>query len=76
MRLSVKTFSQTVYFHPRLNKLHNRYLSHIAMSSAKPKVLVTRSDIPQKALDTLKEKCEVDIYPEPFPIPRDELLKR
>jgi len=43
---------------------------------SRPKVLITREDIPQKALDMLNEKCEVDMWPEPFPIPREEMLKR
>ncbi|KAK7086554.1 hypothetical protein SK128_010527 [Halocaridina rubra] len=43
---------------------------------SKPKILITRDDIPQKALDMLKEKCDVDIWPKSFPIPRDEMLKR
>jgi len=43
---------------------------------SKPKVLITRSDIPQKALDLLNQKCDVDMWPEPFPIPREEMLKR
>ncbi|KAK8394834.1 hypothetical protein O3P69_005954 [Scylla paramamosain] len=43
---------------------------------SKPKVLVTRADIPQKAFTMLEEKCEVDVWKMPSPIPRDELLKR
>ncbi|XP_071541514.1 glyoxylate reductase/hydroxypyruvate reductase isoform X2 [Panulirus ornatus] len=43
---------------------------------SKPKVLVTRLDIPQKALDMMNEKFEMDIWHQTHPIPRDELLKR
>ncbi|CAL4067099.1 unnamed protein product, partial [Meganyctiphanes norvegica] len=43
---------------------------------SKPKLLITRSDIPQKALDLLNQKCDVDMWPKSFPIPRDEMLKR
>ncbi|MPC31891.1 Glyoxylate reductase/hydroxypyruvate reductase [Portunus trituberculatus] len=43
---------------------------------SKPKVLVTRADIPQKAFTMLEEKCEVDVWKMPSPIPREELLKR
>lgn len=42
----------------------------------KPKVLITRSDIPQKALDMLSEKCEMELWPKAFPMPREELLKK
>uniref|UniRef100_A0A0P4WAI0 D-isomer specific 2-hydroxyacid dehydrogenase NAD-binding domain-containing protein n=2 Tax=Scylla olivacea TaxID=85551 RepID=A0A0P4WAI0_SCYOL len=49
-------------------------VSQFTMS--KPKVLVTRADIPQKAFTMLEEKCEVDVWKMPSPIPRDELLKR
>ncbi|KAL7635553.1 UNVERIFIED_CONTAM: hypothetical protein RMT77_014622 [Armadillidium vulgare] len=39
-------------------------------------VLVTRNDIPQVALDRIKEYCDVDIYPKPHPIPREILLEK
>ncbi|MCL4131100.1 UNVERIFIED_CONTAM: hypothetical protein GTU68_010514 [Idotea baltica] len=79
---SYKNLLQGCFLHYRLitsftstlNRLQTQHVSN--MSSAKPKVLVTRIDIPQKALDKLKEKCDVEIYPVALPIPRDELLKR
>ncbi|KAK4314494.1 hypothetical protein Pmani_014199 [Petrolisthes manimaculis] len=43
---------------------------------SRPKVLVTRSDLPQKCLDMLKEKCDIEVYPESHPIPREELLRK
>ncbi|ROT75986.1 hypothetical protein C7M84_005443 [Penaeus vannamei] len=47
-----------------------------AAAMSRPKVLITRADIPQKALDMLNEKCEVDMWPESFPIPREQMLKK
>lgn len=41
-----------------------------------PKVLMTRSDIPEIAKTKLQEKFDLDIYDEKKPIPRAELLKR
>ena len=38
-------------------------------------VLVTRK-IPQSGLDLLSEKCELEVYPEDRPIPRQELLRK
>ncbi|RXG54891.1 Glyoxylate reductase/hydroxypyruvate reductase [Armadillidium vulgare] len=46
------------------------------MPNNKFKVLVTRQDIPKEAITRLQEECEVEIYPQSRPIPRDELLKR
>ncbi|XP_076334232.1 glyoxylate reductase/hydroxypyruvate reductase-like [Tachypleus tridentatus] len=42
---------------------------------SKPKVFVTRPDVPQAGIDLLKEKCDVEIYDQPMPIPRDALIK-
>lgn len=55
------------------------YVRAFAVSSvnmSKPRVLVTRADIPEKALVMLKEKCEVDVWKMSSPITREELLKR
>lgn len=41
---------------------------------SKPKVLVTRPDVPIEGINMLKEKCDVEIYDQPKPIPRDALL--
>ncbi|XP_066958505.1 glyoxylate reductase/hydroxypyruvate reductase-like isoform X3 [Macrobrachium rosenbergii] len=43
---------------------------------SKPKVLITRADIPKKGLNMLNEKCELEIWPKNCPMPRDELLKK
>jgi len=43
---------------------------------SEPKILITRSDIPQKALDLLNQKCEVDIWDSRSPITREDLLSR
>ncbi|XP_045613407.1 glyoxylate reductase/hydroxypyruvate reductase isoform X5 [Procambarus clarkii] len=61
---------------PSLPHTLNRSLYTSSATMSRPKVLVSRSDIPQTTLDFLNEKCEVDIWNEAFPIPRDELLKR
>ncbi|XP_055937461.1 glyoxylate reductase/hydroxypyruvate reductase-like [Argiope bruennichi] len=42
---------------------------------SKPKVLVTRPDVPVEGVNLLKEKCEVEIYDQEKPIERDALLK-
>lgn len=41
---------------------------------AKPSVYLTRR-INQEALDVLQQTCDVSIWPEPDPVPRQELLK-
>lgn len=40
-----------------------------------PKIYITRT-IPDEGLDLLIENCETEIWPEPKPIPRKELLKK
>ncbi|XP_018022867.1 glyoxylate reductase/hydroxypyruvate reductase [Hyalella azteca] len=42
----------------------------------KPKVLVTRCDVPEPALKKLRDLCEVDIFEGAYPIPRDQLKAR
>lgn len=44
--------------------------------AAKPSVLVTRCDIPEGALNKLRQAFDVDMYEEPQPMPRAELLAR
>jgi len=41
----------------------------------RPKVFVTRSDIPKPAIDCLREKCDVLFWDNASPCPRDILLK-
>lgn len=42
---------------------------------SKPKVLVTRPDVPVEGINMLKERCDVEIYDQPKPIPKEDLLK-
>ncbi|XP_035227762.1 glyoxylate reductase/hydroxypyruvate reductase-like [Stegodyphus dumicola] len=42
---------------------------------SKPKVLMTRVDIPSEAIEKVKEKCDVEIYEKENPISKDELIK-
>lgn len=42
---------------------------------AKPRVLVTRV-IPDEGLDPIRDACEVDLWTDELPPPRDELLRR
>ncbi|XP_018008611.1 glyoxylate reductase/hydroxypyruvate reductase-like [Hyalella azteca] len=42
----------------------------------KPKVLITKKDVPQIAIRKLRELCDVDIYEGSYPMPRDQLLAR
>ena len=45
------------------------------MTQTRPSVLVTRI-IPDEGLDTVREACEVDLWEDELPPPRDELLRR
>ena len=45
------------------------------MSPDRPRVLVTRL-IPDEGLDPVREACEVDLWEDELPPPRDELLRR
>ncbi|XP_029834325.1 glyoxylate reductase/hydroxypyruvate reductase [Ixodes scapularis] len=42
----------------------------------KPAVLVTHPDIPPEALKLLAERCDIDVWNQPKPIPRSLLLQR
>lgn len=42
---------------------------------SKPKVLMTRPDIPQDAIDMMKAKCDVEIYDQHKPISKADLLR-
>ncbi|XP_042908645.2 glyoxylate reductase/hydroxypyruvate reductase isoform X2 [Parasteatoda tepidariorum] len=42
---------------------------------SRPKVFVTRPSVPKEGLDLLRISCDVEVYPEEKPIPRDALLK-
>uniref|UniRef100_A0A2L2XWU9 Glyoxylate reductase/hydroxypyruvate reductase n=1 Tax=Parasteatoda tepidariorum TaxID=114398 RepID=A0A2L2XWU9_PARTP len=42
---------------------------------SRPKVFVTRPSVPKEGLDLLRKSCDVEVYPEEKPIPRDALLK-
>jgi len=55
----------------------NRFTTSAAVRmTSRPRVLVTRSDLPPSALQILSEKCELDIAPNDYPIERDQLLKK
>uniref|UniRef100_A0A2M4BRL9 Glyoxylate reductase/hydroxypyruvate reductase n=1 Tax=Anopheles marajoara TaxID=58244 RepID=A0A2M4BRL9_9DIPT len=41
----------------------------------KPKVYVTRNDYARIGLDLLKEECDISLWDEAYPVPRDEFLK-
>jgi lactate dehydrogenase-like 2-hydroxyacid dehydrogenase len=45
------------------------------MSGDRPRVLVTRV-IPDEGLDPVREACEIDLWTDELPPPRDELLRR
>ncbi|KAJ8679965.1 hypothetical protein QAD02_015752 [Eretmocerus hayati] len=42
----------------------------------RPRVFVTRSDVPEAGLKILKNQCDVDIWERSTPIPREHLLQR
>ncbi|XP_052864844.1 glyoxylate reductase/hydroxypyruvate reductase [Anopheles cruzii] len=41
----------------------------------KPKVYVTRNDYARIGLDLIKEECDISLWDESYPVPRDEFLK-
>ncbi|XP_062554085.1 glyoxylate reductase/hydroxypyruvate reductase [Armigeres subalbatus] len=43
--------------------------------SMKPKVYVTRNDYARIGMDLLKEECDLSIWDEAYPVPRDEFFK-
>ena len=45
------------------------------MPEARPRVFVARR-IPDEGLDPIRERCEMDLWPDELPPPRDELLHR
>ncbi|OXA37254.1 Glyoxylate reductase/hydroxypyruvate reductase [Folsomia candida] len=45
------------------------------MATQKPKVFVTRPDVPKPAMDLLRERCDVTTWGEERPVPRDYFLK-
>ncbi len=42
---------------------------------SKPKVLITRN-VPQRGIDLVREHCDVDLWADDMPIPRDVLLSK
>ncbi|KAI4503969.1 hypothetical protein M0802_001372 [Mischocyttarus mexicanus] len=61
----------------KINKIHSRFLHTTLMNMAnKPKVLVTRPDIPGKGLNLLQEQCDIVMWNKQTPIPRSELLSK
>ncbi|GFT07455.1 hypothetical protein NPIL_310441 [Nephila pilipes] len=49
---------------------------NIYKDMSKPKVFITRPDIPEDAIKRIKEECDTHIYEQEHPIPKDELVKR
>lgn len=45
-------------------------------TGSKPKVFLTRSDYPKEGIELLRERCDLDMWPEEGAIPHSELLKR
>ncbi|GFV14038.1 hypothetical protein TNCV_525151 [Trichonephila clavipes] len=43
---------------------------------SRPKVLITRRDVPESAIKILKEECDAEVFDEVHPIPKEELIKR
>lgn len=46
------------------------------MSSGRPIVYITRSDMPECGVNLLKKECDVKYWPKPSPVPREEFLKQ
>ncbi|XP_059048681.1 glyoxylate reductase/hydroxypyruvate reductase [Achroia grisella] len=46
------------------------------MSSGRPVVYITRSDMPKCGVELLKKECDVRSWPKPSPVPREEFLKQ
>ncbi|KAF7394671.1 hypothetical protein HZH66_007845 [Vespula vulgaris] len=61
----------------KIKIIHPRFLYTTFMKMAnKPKVLITRPDIPGKGLNLLYEQCDVVLWNKQTPIPRSELLSK
>ncbi|XP_047356335.1 glyoxylate reductase/hydroxypyruvate reductase-like isoform X3 [Vespa velutina] len=61
----------------KIKIIHPRFLYTSFMKMAnKPKVLITRPDIPGKGLNLLHEQCDVILWNKQTPIPRSELLSK
>lgn len=57
--------------------LMHQQISHAnTIDMSRPKVLITRPDIPSVGLNLLQEQCETIIWNKPEPIPRNVLLQK
>ncbi|XP_054711009.1 glyoxylate reductase/hydroxypyruvate reductase-like [Uloborus diversus] len=43
---------------------------------SKPKVLITRPSIPEEGIKKIEAKCDVEIYDQEKPIPKEDLIKK
>ncbi|XP_046458489.1 glyoxylate reductase/hydroxypyruvate reductase-like isoform X3 [Daphnia pulex] len=59
-----------------LKPTHVRRFATTSQRMNKPKVLVTRGDIPKSAISILEEKCEVELMPDHSPISRIDILNK
>ncbi|KAK2578673.1 hypothetical protein KPH14_012161 [Odynerus spinipes] len=60
----------------RIKKVDQRFYTTLTKMANKPKVLITRPDIPAVGLNLLNARCDVVLWEKPSPIPRSELLSR
>ncbi|XP_050581600.1 glyoxylate reductase/hydroxypyruvate reductase [Bombus affinis] len=57
---------------------HNdqKFVTSSPVKMSRPKVLITRPDIPAAGLNLLKEQCDVVLWEKPEPIPKSVLLSK
>ncbi|XP_003699319.2 glyoxylate reductase/hydroxypyruvate reductase isoform X1 [Megachile rotundata] len=53
-----------------------KFFSTSSIKMSRPKVLITRPDVPIGGINLLKEQCDLIIGDKPQPIPRSELLSK
>ncbi|CAK9814549.1 Glyoxylate reductase/hydroxypyruvate reductase [Anthophora plagiata] len=53
-----------------------KFFTSSTIKMNRPKVLITRPDIPTAGLNLLKEQCDVILWEKPEPIPRSALLSK
>ncbi|XP_006622995.1 glyoxylate reductase/hydroxypyruvate reductase isoform X1 [Apis dorsata] len=56
--------------------IHNQKFFTSTIKMYRPRVLITRPDIPSVALNLLKKQCDVVLWEKPEPIPKSALLSK
>ena len=59
-----------------LRRNDQKFVTSSPVKMSRPKVLITRPDIPAAGLNLLKEQCDVVLWEKPEPIPKSVLLSK